>query len=125
MEKKHGLAALLLLLLLVACGPSGNYGYPLKISFGREGGTKICSGKSAFTGISINDYNGNGKAELTKDENDTIITKCYWLTVKFKRLVGHEIKIIAEPNTMGKKRTLYVYGSIYNDDATIKVTQSK
>ena len=125
MEKKHGLAALLLLLLLVACGPSGNYGYPLKIGFGREGGTKICSGKSMMSNININDYNGNGKAEITRDENDTIIAKYYWLTVKFKRLVGHEIKIIAEPNTTGKKRTLYVYGSIYNDDATIKVTQSK
>ena len=125
MEKKHGLAALLLLFLLVACGPSGNYGYPSKIDFGKEGGTKICSGRIIVSSISINDYNGNGKAELTKDENDTIITKCYWLTVKYKGPFNNEMKIIAEPNTTRKKRTLYIYCMVYNNGADIKVTQSK
>ena len=125
MEKKHGLAALLLLLLLVACGPSGNYGYPLKIGFGREGGTKICSGKEGFYDVSINDYNGNGETKLSKGENDTIIATYYWLTVRYKRSLNNDMKIIAEPNTTGKKRTLYVYCMVDNSGATIKVTQSK
>ena len=125
MEKKHGLAALLLLFLLVACGPSGNYGYPLKIGFGREGGTKICSGKEGFYDVSINDYNGNGETKLSKGENDTIIATYYWLTVRYKRSLNNDMKIIAEPNTTGKKRTLYVNCMVDNSGATIKVIQSK
>jgi hypothetical protein len=125
MEKKLGLAALLLLLLLVACGPPGNYDYPLKLSFGREGGTKICSGKEGFYDVSINDYNGNGETKLSKGENDTIIATCYWLTVKYKERFNNEMKIIAEPNTTGKKRTLYIYCMVDNNGADIKVTQSK
>ena len=125
MEKKLWIVVFCLILLLVACGPSDNYGFPSKISFGREGGTKYCSGKQAIAGISISDYNGNGDTKFSEGENDTIITTCSWLKVKFRMLHGNEIKIIAEPNTTGKKRTLYVYGSVDNYDATIKVTQSK
>ena len=69
----------LLLLLLVACGPTVNYGYPSKINFGKEGGTKICSGKEGFYDITIDDYNGYGETKLSKGENDTIIATYYWL----------------------------------------------
>ena len=110
MEKKHELAALLLLLLLVACGPTDNYGYPSKINFGKEGGTKICSGKEGFYDITIDDYNGYGETKLSKGENDTIIATYYWLTVKYKGPCNNEMKIITEPNTTGKKRTCLLLG---------------
>ena len=125
MEKKHGLVALLLLLLLVACGRLDNFGYPSKVSLGREGGTVICSGNEPFCSVTINDYNGNGKTKLSKVENDTIIATYYWLTVKYKGPCNNEMKIITEPNTTGKKRTLYVFCLVDNNAADIKVTQSK
>ena len=109
----------------MACGPTDNYGYPSKINFGKEGGTKICSGKEGFYDITIDDYNGYGETKLSKGENDTIIATYYWLTVKYKRSFNNDMKIIAEPNTTGKKRTLYVNCMVDNSGATIKVIQSK
>ena len=126
MEKKHGLVALCLLLLLVACGPTDNYGYPSKINFGKEGGTKICSGKEGFYDITIDGLQWIWRNKsLVRGENDTIIATYYWLTVKYKRSFNNDMKIIAEPNTTGKKRTLYVNCMVDNSGATIKVIQSK
>lgn len=90
-----------------------------------RGGTNFNHRMRIITYISINDYNGNGKTQLSKGENDTIIAKCYWLTVKYKGPFNNEMKIIAEPNTTGKKRTLYIYCMVDNNAADIKVTQSK
>ena len=68
---------------------------------------------------------GYGETKLSKGENDTIIATYYWLTVKYKGPCNNEMKIITEPNTTGKKRTLYVYCLVDNNAADIKVTQSK
>lgn len=86
------------------------------------GGSKICSGTSSCYSIDINDYQGNGNAILSQGENDTIIATYDWLSVKFRKSTA-QLKMTALPNTIGKKRTLYVTGWVDDSFADIKVIQ--
>lgn len=88
--------------ILTSCGPTDNFGYPSKVTFGREGGTKICSGTSSFYYVGINNYDGNGSRIPQQGENDTLVATYKWLTVKYRIGMDSHIKIIAEPNTTGK-----------------------
>lgn len=123
MKRKIYFTSVLLSFLLVSCGNTNNYGYPSKIAFDKMGGGKICSGTSSCYSIDINDYQGNGNAILSQGENDTIIATCDWLSVKFRKSTGAQLKMTALPNTTGKKRTLYVTGWVDNSFADIKVIQ--
>ena len=117
---------LMLSVLLASCGSSDNYGYPSKVTFGKEGGSKICSGTSNCYNVEINDYNGNGKStsiDAIEDENDSVVVTYQWLMVTYKPSAGPHLKITAQPNHTGKERKLYVSGMVDDSFAEIKVVQ--
>lgn len=125
MKKIFGFILLFFIsLIIIGCGT--NYGYPSKVTFGNSGGTKTCQGDDACYGFDISDYNGNiyGRSNIDLEGKDTMIVTYDWLTVKYKRGDCH-FKIIALPNTTGKKRTLYVAGWIENSFAHIAVIQQR
>lgn len=117
---------MLLLLSFCACEPIiGNYGYPHSVSLRAAGDSIIVSGDEGFHFLSI----AAGSNTVAYDtvpfgERDTIIAKYQWLKVKFPLDGNCNLIFIAQPNNTNKKRTLYVYGSVGDHDAEIKVTQN-
>ena len=99
-----------------------NFGYPSKVSFGREGGIKVVSGDHYLYNLEIADYNGDGAGSENSLDDDSLIVTYKWLTIKAKTR-DNDLTIIAEPNTTGKSRKLYIYGGVQNQFAEIKVTQ--
>lgn len=115
---------LLLPFLLIGCILFDNFGYPSKMSFGRDGGTKICTGDESFYNLTISDNDGNEYNTPVEREDDTIIITKDWLTLKYKW--GEcQFKVIAEPNTTGKKRSYNVFAMVDNQFASIKITQER
>lgn len=121
--KKVLLAFAIQATLFLSCGApyTSNLGYPRKISIEREGGIRYISGDVSPSHCEIDDYNGNGKNHFSEADDSCFVT-CRWLTVKFKRY-DITVKIIAEPNTTGKSRTLYVSGFWTDEFFETKVTQ--
>ena len=111
-----------LVLLLSGCERMDNFGYPSKVSFGREGGIKVVSGDHYLYNLEIADYNGDGAGSENSLDDDSLIVTYKWLTIKAKTR-DNDLTIIAEPNTTGKSRKLYIYGGVQNQFAEIKVTQ--
>ena len=118
---KKVLLFLLVSFLLTSCTLDCNYGYPHKIVFEKEGGTKICSGGETTYSIEITDYNGKGavEEELTPD---SIVCTYDWLIVK-SRNYSSELIVTAAPNKTHKKRTLYISAWVDDSGADIKVVQ--
>ena len=122
MRRKNIIVLLFILSLFASCGSNDNFGYPSKIVFGREGGTRICSGTSSCYVVEITNYNGDGKTSqaLTLDSLEVTYD---WLTIKSKRPNRMQLEMTAAPNHTGKRHTLYVHGMVNNDAAEIKVVQ--
>ena len=123
MKSKILFISLLISFLLVSCENAHNFGYPRKVTFDKDGGSKICSGTSNCFVVDITDYNGNDHTTTTNGENDTIIVTYDWLSVKYVRFGDAKLKLEALPNTTGRKRRLYVSGMVNDFFADIKVTQ--
>lgn len=123
--KKILIALTCVVLLFVSCDIYNNYGYPSKVSFDSWGGVKIISGEDGLHTLEIADYNGIIANAPGDSITDSLIVAHEWLTAKTKVFdQNYGLTIIAEPNTTGKRRTLYISGMVDNSFAEIKVTQS-
>lgn len=122
----HWIIILSLPLLFTSCGKTGNYGYPSKLDFSNEGGSKEIKGNDYPYSIEIADYDGNGKSVSEYSAGDSINVTYQWLTIKAKKKES-KFTIIAEPKKGGKSRKLYVYADIDPSEpgmpAEIKVVQ--
>ena len=123
MKAKLWAISVAILAILTSCGPTDNFGYPSKVTFGREGGTKICSGTSSYYGIEIADYNGKGVGDEAGIDTSVVKVAYEWLTVKCRKYIDTQLELMATPNHTGKRRTLYVYVWVNDHFADIKVVQ--
>ena len=130
LDKKTKGAFLILLLtlplLFTSCGKTGNYGYPSKITFSNEGGSKEVKGNDFPRSIEIADVDGVGKYKEVDYAIDSTIVTYEWLTIKAKNK-ENKFTIIADPKKSGKSRTLYIRADIDPTEpgmpAEIKVVQ--
>ena len=108
-------------LLCISCDKEVDLGYPLNISFTKEGGEKTITGDQPFTSAVIQDYKGNhGSIELGEDGK--LYNVYDWLKVEYVELKNDVLKVYAAPNTTDKDRTLYieVYSGSEYDVITVK-----
>lgn len=121
MKRLIFIATLLLSILAFNSCEKDRFGYDNKVTFSAQGGEVDIEGDDAIYTLSIGDYNGNEK----HSEGDVIMVANYdWLTASAMK-GSSEIRLIAEPNTTGKRRKLYVYGMVYNKMIDITVIQDK
>lgn len=128
--KKTVIAFILCVLpfLCTSCFKEADLGFPGIVIFDSEGGEKAVSGKISFTHADIHDYTTGEQGETTEAGDGTYYNTCRWLKVRYNDIrysdtSNKELKIIAEPNTTGKSRILYVViysGPKYDE---IKVVQ--
>lgn len=102
----------LLALLCVACSKEIDLGYPATVTFSSEGGEKVISSSKPFYGAHIQNYdNGDHGSVSPEDEMGNIYSTYKWLTIVYNEqdnIYANELKIIAEPNTSGKSRKLWI-----------------
>ena len=99
-------------LLCVACSKEIDLGYPATVTFSAEGGEKVISSSKPFYGAYIQDYNsGDAGSVSPEDEFGNSYSTYKWLTIKYNEqgnTYANELTIIAEPNTSGRSRQLWL-----------------
>ena len=122
--KKILMAVVSIVLLFTSCNSFNNYGYPSKVTFDSWGGEKKVYGEDGLYTLDISDFNGVLANAIRDTIADSLIVTYDWLTAKTRVYdFGYGLTIIAEPNTTGKKRSLYVSGMVDDSFAEIKITQ--
>lgn len=107
---KRVLFAIVLPFVLLSCGAfeEVNMGYPESVTFSKEGGVETISedDAKAFRHISVIDYKTAGEGMYISNDGEGGYCEYEWLRAESD--CSKELRIIAQPNTTGKPRTLWV-----------------
>lgn len=107
---KKLLFAIVLPIMLLSCGAfeEVDMGYPESVTFSKEGGVETISVDDAkkFWHFSIIDYNTAGEGMFISNEGEGGYCEYEWLRAESD--FSKRLKVIAQPNTTGKPRTLWV-----------------
>ena len=107
---KRVLFAIVLPFVLLSCGAfeEVNMGYPESVTFSKEGGVETISedDAKAFRHISVIDYETAGEGMYISNDGEGGYCEYEWLRAESD--CSKELRIIAQPNTTGKPRTLWV-----------------
>lgn len=99
-------------LMCVACSKEIDLGYPATVTFSSDGGEKVISSNEPFYGAYIQDYDNGGAGSVEpEDEVGNHRSTYKWLTIIYnehENIYANELTIIAEPNTTGKSRELWI-----------------
>lgn len=122
---KKLLFAIVLPVMLLSCGPfeEVDMGYPTSVTFPEEGGVESISvdDAKAFRSITVIDYKTAGEGMFIS--NDGYGGYCEYEWLRAESDYSKRLKIIAQPNTTGKPRTLWVELYSGYDYHVIKVEQ--
>lgn len=112
-------------IFIVSCRwEEDDLGYPTKVSFSKEGGSKKIYGDAGLHILTLRDRQGNttcGRPD-SLDENIWVV-KSDWLTAKSYPDQG-KVEIIATKNVTSKKREIIIEGDRAYTITSIRVIQN-
>ena len=116
------LMALLAVSVMTSCEKETDFGYPQSVNFTKDGGEKVITGTTNFTGAHIHDYKSGEDGAFVPREDDIKCQVYEWLTIEYLAN-STELKIIAEPNTSGKSRKLHIELHLRQEYQVVEVKQ--
>ncbi len=106
--KKILLFLIVVPLFTTSCFKEVDGGFPNRVYFPKEGGSKNYTGEMMISVFEVGYYDAYDVVYSKKQEDGSIIATYDWLTVKSPYYGSTEIQFIAEPNLKNKKRKLFV-----------------
>ena len=123
MKKLTLILALLLPMLLVSCEfEEKDLGFPGTVTFTKDGGEQVITGKSPITNANIHNYKNGDQGQIQESETGEIFVYD-WLKIEYQDNNNSELKIYAEPNDTQKTRELNIEIYFGTDYQSIKVKQ--
>ena len=130
MKKVFPILLLLMVAMMTACYDTGNWGYPEKVQFNANGGSKTIYGdRSLYADVSVYEPNdatehNDWDIDTSSVHRDTFYIHHKWLTVRWTD-GERSLTITTEPNSTWKKGDMWMrLGMGRKPDAEVSVYQS-